>query len=93
MSEAKQSFVHQAARFSFWAPLTAVAIGFFTSSFGQTERLIIGGINLVLVLAGFVLGVVALFGIRRHGARGILAYSLCGVVLNGLILADRKSVV
>jgi hypothetical protein len=32
------------------------------------------------------LGIAALFGIRKHGRKGILAPALAGLVLNGLLL-------
>src|SRR2546422_4858120 len=40
-------------------------------------------ISLVLIVAGICLGIAALFGIRKHGKKGILAPALVGL--------DRKS--
>jgi hypothetical protein len=41
---------------------------------------------LVLILVGMIFGVVALFGISKHGAKRILAPALAGIVINGLLL-------
>ena len=38
------------------------------------------------LIIGLVLGVVALFGIRKHGTKGILAPALVGILINGLLL-------
>ena len=38
------------------------------------------------IVVGLTLGVVALFGIRKYGTKGILANALVGIVLNGLFL-------
>ena len=41
---------------------------------------------LLLVVIGMVLGVVALFGIFRHGAKGIRVPAIIGLIFNGLLL-------
>lgn len=41
---------------------------------------------LLLVIAGSILGIVALFGIFRHGRKGILAPAIIGIILNGLLV-------
>jgi hypothetical protein len=43
-------------------------------------------LGIAVVLAGFVLGIVALFGLKRHDQQGILRPALIGLVLNGLFL-------
>ena len=43
-------------------------------------------VGLTLLLAGFVLGVTALFGITRYGRRGILMPAITGLLLNALFL-------
>ena len=43
-------------------------------------------LTLLIALIGFVLGVIALFGIRRHGRKGILAPALTGLGINGFLL-------
>ncbi len=50
----------------------------------QTLRiawLVIGGLIVIIVVAGLGLGVAALFGLKKHGWRGILIPSLVGIVL------------
>ena len=49
-------------------------------------RVILELVALLLIIGGLVLGIVALFGIRKHGAKGILAPALVGIVINGLLL-------
>jgi len=43
-------------------------------------------VALFLIVAGLTLGIVALFATRKHGTKGILAPSLVGIVVNGLLL-------
>jgi hypothetical protein len=38
------------------------------------------------MVTGLTFGVIALFGIREHGVRGILLPALIGIALNGLLL-------
>ncbi len=39
------------------------------------------------MLVGLALGVISLFGIRRHGTKQILAPALVGILINGLLLS------
>jgi hypothetical protein len=90
--EEKVPFAVQAAKASWAAPLLAIAIGFFARTVssdpetGRSIMLVVGLISLVLVLAGLVLGVVAMFGIRKHGIKGILFPSIIGIALCSLWL-------
>jgi DNA-directed RNA polymerase subunit RPC12/RpoP len=79
------AFAHRAAKGS-WIICVIVLL---LNSFGRR----IVGLGVVLdlfaflgLVAGLVLGVVALFGIRNYGAKGILANALVGIVINGLFL-------
>jgi len=38
------------------------------------------------MVVGLALGVIALFGTRKHGIRGILAPALAGIIINGLLM-------
>jgi len=38
------------------------------------------------MVVGLFLGIIALFGIRKHGARGVLAPALVGIATNGVLL-------
>lgn len=40
---------------------------------------------LALIVFGAICGIVALFGIRKHGAKAILAPALLGLAINGLL--------
>lgn len=85
-------FVFQAAKASWVAPLVASALGFGakialqgnTQLDPQTLRvawLVIGGLAVLIVTAGLVLGIAALFGVKKHGWRGILIPSVIGILL------------
>ena len=91
--EEKTPFAVQAAKASWAAPLLTIAIGFGAKTVsadpetGRTIMLIAGLISILLVLAGLVLGVVALFGIPKHGMKGILLPSIIGIALCSLWLS------
>jgi hypothetical protein len=78
------AFVHQAAKAS-WV---CSAIIFVLVMFGSRTdaRLIVERVALLLMVVGLLLGIIALFGIRKHGARGILSPALAGIAANGLLL-------
>ncbi len=95
MGSEKKPFAVQAAQFSLYAPIVAIVLGCIT--FGTREKqptagLIIGGTNALIILLGFVFGIVALFGMRKHGKEGILVRAIIGVVLNGLFLLSFVAV-
>jgi len=79
-----KAFAYQAARASWLGPVVI----FVLFAFGhQVEaRVILELIALALILAGICLGIIALFGIRKHGKKGILAPALVGLIFNGLLL-------
>ncbi len=88
MSEAKQSFGEQAARFGLYAPFVVLAIGWFTTgSDDRSVAIAVFSINMVLILSGFALSVIALASMRRYGRRGILGRGIAGLLFNGLVLA------
>jgi hypothetical protein len=49
-------------------------------------RVIIELVALLLIVVGLVFGIVALFGISKHGTKGILAPAIVGIIINGLLL-------
>jgi hypothetical protein len=75
-------FAFQAAKGS-WASSVIVFFLLVLSSTGA--KVILELIALLLILAGLSLGIIALFGIRKHGAKGILAPALVGIIINGLL--------
>jgi hypothetical protein len=89
------SFGRQAAMFSLLAPLVAITMaailmGMQPSPDGsgvQWGKIVVGGIGALLVLAGFVLAIVALSLMTRVGRRGILGFALAGLILNASVVA------
>jgi len=78
------AFAHQAAKAS-WA--SAVIVFVLVAFGGRTvARVVIELVAFVVMLVGVALGVIALFGIRKHGTRGILAPALVGMAINGLLV-------
>ena len=49
-------------------------------------RVIIELTALFVIIVGLVFGIIALFGISRHGSKGILAPAIVGIIINGLFL-------
>jgi hypothetical protein len=79
------AFAHRAAKAS-WIICVVVML---LNGFGK--RIVGLGVALELVaflglVVGLVMGIVALFGIRKYGTKGILANALVGIVINGLFL-------
>ena len=94
-AEPRNSSFHQAATASAFAPLIAIALTVFSSA-GRTNldlqsqrpvALIVGIVSSILILIGLICGIVALFGIRRHGKKGILTKALCGIIIPLLLSA------
>ena len=81
--ERKSAFAHQAAKGS-W--VSAVLV-FAVLAFGRNSiaPVVLDLIALLLIVLGLVLGVVALFGLPRYGAKGILGPALAGILINGLL--------
>jgi hypothetical protein len=83
------SFAKQAALFSLLAPFVSIGINICGNQAVQGNRVgmfVLGGTCTLLILLGFVFGIVALIGMRKHGTKGILGKALAGVCLNGIIL-------
>jgi len=90
----RQSFFHQAATVSAFAPLflvllQLVSLGCFSSLSPDVARpaheffaVVIG----LVLLGGIVLGIIALFGISRHGTKGLLVKALVGILVPVLLI-------
>ena len=52
----------------------------------SVARVLIEVVAVLLIVVGFLLGVIALFGMRTHGKSGILAPAIVGIIINGLFL-------
>jgi len=50
-------------------------------------RVVVEFVALLLMVVGFALGIAGLFGIRKHGRKGILAPAIVGIVINALLLS------
>jgi hypothetical protein len=86
----KPSAAHRCALGSVIAPLIAILVAVtvhVTSASPPPAVLIITGLTcIVLVIVGFVTGILGLTGIRQHGTRGLLGKGIAGVVINGVLL-------
>ena len=88
-SEPRKSIFHQAATTSVIAPLIAIGVSIVSSAGRasldpQSQRTVafISGIAAsIIILIGLISGIVALFGIPRHGKKGILRKALCGIII------------
>jgi len=77
-------FARQAAKGS-WA--SAIIVFLLLAFGGRTgAKVILELVALLLIVAGLGLGVVALFGIRKHGRKGILVPALIGIIINALLI-------
>jgi hypothetical protein len=84
----RKPFAAQAAQVAFWAPVVAIALWLATDSIRQSNATVgafIAYINIALIGASLILGIIALVGMRRHGPRGILVRSILGILLSSLI--------
>ena len=48
--------------------------------------MVLGGTCTLLILLGFVFGVVALIGTKKHGKKGIFGRAIAGICINGVIV-------
>src|ERR1022692_3247527 len=81
------SFPKQAATFSLFAPSVSFAISIFVQPQVNGIRIamiILGLTSMLLIIAGLVLGIVALAATKRHGRAGIFGKALAGTCINGL---------
>ena len=78
------TFAHQAAKLSWVCPIIAFILVAFGGQVGA--RVIIELTALLLIIVGLAFGIIALFGISRHGSKGILAPAIVGIIINGLFL-------
>ena len=88
----KKPFAFQAAQASLLAPAIAFGLGIVVNvgMGGQLPPLaaiIVGSISIVLILLGFIFGIIGLLGVRRYGKKGILGRSIAGICINGILIA------
>jgi hypothetical protein len=83
-------FARQAATFSLAAPFVAIALNWFTREAVRGNRvgmMIVGCTVILLILCGFVLGIVALVLPKKGEGQGIIGKAIAGVCINGLLIA------
>ncbi len=91
----REGFVFQAARVGVWAPVIAIGLGFVVQG-GLRQATSVGGVSAAMVMlavvnslmlgVGLLMSVVALVGVRKHGAKGLLVRGVVGLLLNGLLV-------
>ena len=83
------SFPKQAALFSVIAPLVSFGIGIFVQPQvrgNRTAMIVLGLTSMLLIISGFVLGIIALASTKKHGRVGIYGKALAGTCINGLLV-------
>ena len=87
--ENRNSFYHQAATCCLLAPIVGAVMNVFLVRLPSLREIPIRWVFFipsVVILAGVVLGVISLFGIRKHGRRGILWKSVIGLGIVTLMI-------
>jgi hypothetical protein len=100
-----EPFPVQAAKFSLYVPIVIVVLNCVlnstlnkpndtaaSTSMNHVALLLIGILCQLGLVAGLVLGIVALFGIKKHGAKRILPRAITGILLNAFFLAASIAV-
>jgi hypothetical protein len=89
-AEVSGEFPVQAAKFSVYAAVFAFFINFFAVRGGgampAVGLVLVAGICGLLILAGFVLGILALVQNRRRQLPGVRGYAISGIAINGLFI-------
>jgi len=82
-------FARSAATFSLAAPFVAMAINWFSREAVRGNRIgmmIVGCTAILLIVSGFILGVIALVRTKKCGREGIFGKAIAGVCINGLFV-------
>lgn len=85
----KRFYPYEMAKAGFWAPFIAFAIGIMTSTGREQLKSVaiaIGVLNVLLVLGGLVLSIIALCAIPKYGRKRLLGYGVAGLIVNGLVV-------
>jgi hypothetical protein len=91
----RDSFSHQAAKFSLFAPLVVFLLGTCLNmqmtelrgnDTGRMMAFALAGISLLTTLAAFTFGFVGIVGGIRRGAARTIIYAILGLIVNGGIL-------
>ena len=65
---------------------TIIAVIVFQIGDRTGHPVVFGLAGLLILVLGVLLGVIALFGIPKYGAKGILGSALVGIACNGLLV-------
>jgi cytochrome bd-type quinol oxidase subunit 2 len=89
--EVDNNFFKQSAKSSWVMTIIALAVGLVTQNMFKTpelqaSRLFVSFLVVFIFFLGLILGIVALFGIKRHGKKGILKPAIIGISLNAALL-------
>lgn len=87
----QKPFAAQAAQASLLAPLVAAAVSIVANAGMGNQasplvKIVTGSFCVLLIVLGFVFGIVALLGVRRHRHKGILGRAVAGVCINGILI-------
>ena len=85
-----ERFAMQAAWYSLTTPLVAMALSWFCGEEvrrNHVSMMIVGSITNLLLVSGFILGVIALYRTKKCGREGIFGKAIAGVCINGLFIA------
>jgi hypothetical protein len=91
---ATNTLYHQAAKAAWVAPLIAIMLGCLTSTIREanpTIAIVIGVTNGLIILAGFVMAIVAFLGVKRYGPAGIIAPAIVGLLINLVFIGGFAS--
>ena len=81
-----------AARFSWILPLIAVAFSLVSTRVAPADggssalAMVLGGIGVLLAVAGMLCALFSFTGIPNHGPRGVVVPAICGVLLCSVYL-------
>ncbi len=68
----------------------SLSLSIFTAPLGAEQQQVLSwfiyGLSGLLVIIGFLAGVLALFGLRRYGRKGILVRAICGILLSFVLV-------
>jgi hypothetical protein len=85
-----KSFSHRAATLGWVSPVISGIIFALLIFEGQIVarkiRPFFVQVALLLIAVGLVSGIVALFGVSKHGKKGILVPAIVGIVISGLLI-------
>lgn len=85
---APDSFHHQAAKLSLVTLLLLFLSGIASRSLreGGVSVVTLEWIRLGIIVSGFLLALLALAGVPKHGAKGLLGRAVSGLFINGLLI-------